>query len=38
MVKEIRHTGLVVSDLEKSIDFWTNVIGFEIVEKLEEKW
>ena len=26
----IRHTGIVVSDAEKSIDFYTNLLGFEI--------
>ena len=34
---EIRHIGLVVSDLKKSINFWCNNLGFKIFKKLDEK-
>ena len=32
----IRHTGIVVSDVEKSIDFYTNLLGFEIKKDMME--
>ena len=32
----IRHTGIVVSDAEKSIDFYTNLLGFEIKKDMME--
>lgn len=36
MIKAIRHTGIVVSDLDKSLHFYRDLLGFEIVKnKLE---
>ena len=36
MIKAIRHTGIVVSDLDKSLHFYRDLLGFEIVkDKLE---
>ena len=32
----IRHTGIVVSDAEKSIDFYTKLLGFEIKKDMLE--
>jgi len=32
----IRHTGIVVSDAEKSIDFYTNLLGFRIKKDMME--
>jgi catechol 2,3-dioxygenase-like lactoylglutathione lyase family enzyme len=36
MIKAIRHTGLVVADMEKAIYFWCNILGFSIVKQLQE--
>jgi lactoylglutathione lyase len=36
MIRNIRHTGVVVSNLEQSIDFYVNVLGFKIVKKAIE--
>ena len=36
MIKELRHVGLVVNNLEESIKFWTEVMDFTIINKLEE--
>ena len=36
MIKSIRHTGLVVSDLTESIRFWTEVMDFKIIQELQE--
>ena len=33
----IRHTGIVVKDIDKSIDFYTNLLGFEITKDQVEK-
>ena len=32
----IRHTGIVVSDAEKSVDFYTNLLGFKVKKDLVE--
>jgi|TARA_R110000824_G_scaffold133453_3_gene296251 catechol 2,3-dioxygenase-like lactoylglutathione lyase family enzyme len=32
----VRHTGIVVSDADKSIDFYTNLLGFEIKKDMLE--
>ncbi len=37
MNTSIRHTGLVVNDLEYSIKFWVEIMGFEIIKKINEK-
>tara|TARA_B110000008_G_scaffold121394_1_gene123906 strand:+ start:432 stop:866 length:435 start_codon:yes stop_codon:yes gene_type:complete len=36
MIKELRHVGLVVTDIEKALDFWQNMLGFELVKRMEE--
>lgn len=35
MITGIQHVGIVVSDLERSIDFYKNVLGLEVGEKWE---
>jgi len=34
---EIRHGGIVVNNLQKSLDFFVNVLGFRIFKKMNEK-
>ena len=36
MIKGIRHIGLVVNDLEKSLLFWKNALGFTVNLVMEE--
>lgn len=36
MITQIRHTGLVVSDLNQAIYFWRDLLGFEIVKQMDE--
>ena len=36
MIKAIRHTGLVVADLEGSLHFWCDVLGFTVFRMMEE--
>lgn len=36
MITNIRHTGIVVHDLNSAIDFYQDLLGFEIVKQLEE--
>lgn len=36
MIKSIRHTGLVVKDLDRALDFWCNLLGFNLEKKQEE--
>lgn len=36
MVRNIRHTGLVVRDLERSLDFYCTVFGFEVASRATE--
>lgn len=35
MITRMNHTGFVVADLEKSVDFYTNVVGLELVTRRE---
>lgn len=35
MIERIDHTALVVSDMARSIDFYTGTLGFRIVKELE---
>jgi len=37
MINDIRHTGIVVLDLEASIYFYRDLLGFQIVKQMEEK-
>jgi len=36
MIEAIEHVGLSVSDLKKSIDFYCNKLGFEIIRSIED--
>ena len=36
MKSSIRHTGIVVQDIEKSLTFWTKIMGFNILKKMDE--
>ena len=36
MIVEIRHTGLVVSNLEGALFFWRDLLGFKIERQMEE--
>lgn len=36
MIKNIRHTGIVVSDLEKSLNFYKDLLGFKITKQMDE--
>lgn len=36
MISTIRHVGIVVSDLEASLNFWCDVLGFTVIRRLEE--
>ena len=36
MIKDIRHTGIVVADLETSLYFYGNLLGFQVAKQMEE--
>ena len=36
MVINIRHTGIVVEDLDKSLEFYINKLGFKIIKQMKE--
>lgn len=36
MISAIRHTGLVVADLEQALHFWCDVLGFKVVKLMDE--
>lgn len=36
MITTIRHTGLVVADLPRAIDFWCGLLGFVVSRQMEE--
>lgn len=36
MIKNIRHTGIVVSDLERSLWFYRDLFGFKITKQMDE--
>ena len=36
MIAAIRHVGLVVADLEKSLKFWCDAMGFVVSRRMEE--
>ncbi len=36
MIKNIRHIGIVVDDLEKSLYFYRDLLGFQITKQMEE--
>ena len=37
MLKSFFHTGFVVKDLEKSVDFYTNVLGLQLALRMERQ-
>jgi catechol 2,3-dioxygenase-like lactoylglutathione lyase family enzyme len=37
MTVAIRHTGLVVSNLERALEFWCGVLNFEVVVRMDEE-
>lgn len=36
MISAIRHTGLVVADLDRALQFWCDVLGFKVVKQMDE--
>lgn len=36
MIKDIRHTGIVVADLETSLYFYRDLLGFQVANQMEE--
>lgn len=36
MIQAIRHTGLVVHNLERALHFWCDVLGFKVVKQMDE--
>jgi len=36
MITAIRHTGLVVADLELALHFWCDVLGFKVAKQMDE--
>jgi len=36
MINDIRHTGIVVADLETSLHFYRDLLGFRIAKQMEE--
>jgi len=36
MIRDIRHTGIVVKDLESSLLFYRDLLGFQITKQMEE--
>jgi catechol 2,3-dioxygenase-like lactoylglutathione lyase family enzyme len=36
MISQIRHTGLVVANLESALHFWRDVLGFRLVKQMDE--
>ena len=37
MLKSFYHTGFIVRDLEKSVDFYTNVLGMSVARRMERE-
>ena len=36
MITQIRHTGLVVADLEGALRFWRDILGFKVEKQMDE--
>jgi len=36
MIKDIRHTGIVVVDIDKSLYFYRDLLGFQVAKQMEE--
>ena len=37
MIKSVRHTGIVVTDLEASLYFYRDLLGFKVAKQMEEE-
>ena len=37
MIKNIRHTGLVISDIDKSLQFYEKLLGFKVIKMQKEE-
>jgi catechol 2,3-dioxygenase-like lactoylglutathione lyase family enzyme len=37
MIRNIRHTGIVIKDLEESMRFYTEILGFEVKKVMDEE-
>ena len=36
MIRNLRHTGIVVADLDQAVDFYVGQLGFEITRRMDE--
>ena len=36
MIKNIRHTGIVVADLDAALHFWCDLLGFRVMKRMDE--
>lgn len=36
MIRAFRHTGLVVSDMDRALQFWCEVLGFSVTRQMDE--
>ncbi|MBU0587290.1 MAG: VOC family protein [Gammaproteobacteria bacterium] len=36
MIRAIRHAGLVVTDLNRALHFWCDVLGFKLIKRMDE--
>jgi len=36
MITAVRHTGLVVSNLDRALDFWCGLLGFRVARRMDE--
>jgi catechol 2,3-dioxygenase-like lactoylglutathione lyase family enzyme len=36
MIKNIRHTGIVVADLDAALHFWCDLLGFRVMRRMDE--
>ena len=36
MITQIRHTGIVVADLEAALRFWRDLLGFKVARRMDE--
>jgi catechol 2,3-dioxygenase-like lactoylglutathione lyase family enzyme len=36
MITHVRHTGIVVADLERALSFWCDALGFRVTKRMEE--
>lgn len=36
MITAIRHTGLVVANLDRALHFWCDVLGFQVLKQMDE--